>query len=91
MSRIERNRKICELRFFTILENKWFTRIFCKTPTCKYPQNSKNIKFNKILDLEREKAKKNLERAENVAKIAKVTRIFLAPLKSWARDPRDSE
>ena len=77
MSRIERNRKICELRFFTILEKKMIHK-----NTCKYSQNSKNIKFNEILDLEREKAKKNLERAENFAKIAKVTRIFLAPLKS---------
>ena len=59
--------------------------------TCKYPQNSKNIEFNEILDLEREKAKKNIEKAKNFAKSAKVTRIFLAPLKSWARDPRDSE
>ena len=79
MSRIERNRKICELNFFLILGKKGFTRIFCETPTCK---NSKNIKFNKILHLESEKAKKKLEKAENFAKIAKVTRIFLAPLKS---------
>ena len=35
-------------------------------------------KFNKILDFEREKAKKGLERA---AKIAKVTRISIAKRK----------
>ena len=37
-----------------------------------------NNKFNKILDFEREKAKKGLEKA---AKIAKVTRIFIAKRK----------
>ena len=37
-----------------------------------------NNKFNKILDFERDKAKKGLERA---AKIAKVTRIFIAKRK----------
>ena len=40
-------------------------------------KNSKNDKldFNKILDLEREKAKKDLEKSAN---FAKETRIFLA-------------
>ena len=37
-----------------------------------------NKKFNKILDLEREKAKKGLNKAKNLPKIAKVRRIFLA-------------
>ena len=37
-----------------------------------------NNKFNKILDFEREKAKKGLEKA---AKIANVTRIFIAKRK----------
>ena len=37
-----------------------------------------NNKFNKILDFEREKAKKDLEKA---AKIAKVTKIFIAKRK----------
>ena len=40
--------------------------------------NRKNNKCNKIQDLEREKAKNGLEESANVAKIAKVTRIFLA-------------
>ena len=53
---------------------------FCETLTCKYRKSSKNNKFNKIIDLKREKAKKNLEKSSNFAKIrviAKVTRIFL--------------
>ena len=37
-----------------------------------------NNKFNKILDFEREKAKKGLDKA---AKIAKVTKIFIAKRK----------
>ena len=40
--------------------------------------NPKNNKCNKNQDLEREKAKKGPEESANVAKIAKVTRIFLA-------------
>ena len=34
----------------------------CETLTCKYRKNSENNKFNKILDLSREKAKKGLEK-----------------------------
>ena len=36
------------------------------------------ITCNKIADLEREEAKKGPEMSANIAKIAKVTRIFLA-------------
>ena len=39
---------------------------------------AKNNKFNKILDLEKEETKKGPEMSANIAKIAKVTRIFLA-------------
>ena len=38
----------------------------------------KNNKCNKIKDLEREEAKKGPEMSANVAKAAKVTRVFLA-------------
>ena len=41
----------------------------------------KNTKCNKIPDLQRKKAKKGPEMSANVAKIAKVTRIFHASLK----------
>ena len=41
-------------------------------------RKSKNNKFDKILHLEREKVKKRFEKSANFAKIAKVTRIFLA-------------
>ena len=41
----------------------------------KYGENSKNDNFNKILHLEREMVKKGFEKS---AKIANVTRVFLA-------------
>ena len=44
----------------------------------KYGKNRKNNKNNKIQDSGKEEAKKGLEMSANVAKIAKVTRIFLA-------------
>ena len=44
----------------------------------KYRKNRKTNKFNKILDLEKEEIKKGPEMSANIAKIAKVTRIFLA-------------
>ena len=56
------------------------TRIFLRaenTPD-KYRKNRKNKKFNKIPDLEKEEIKKGPEMSANIAKIAKVTRIFLA-------------
>ena len=52
--------------------------MLAKTPNNKYRKNSKNNHFKQILDLERKKAKKGLEKSANVAKIAKATRIFLA-------------
>ena len=58
-------------------KKKRFTRKFCETLTCKYRKSSKNNKFNKVLDLEREKAKKGLEKSANFAKIAKVTFLLL--------------
>ena len=57
------------------------TRIFLaswKHLIIKYLKNSKNNNFHQILDLERKKAKKGLEKSANVAKIAKATRLFLA-------------
>ena len=47
----------------------------------KYRKNRKNKKFNKIPDLEKEEIKKGPEMSPNIAKIAKVTGIFLASLK----------
>ena len=40
-------------------------------------------KFNEILHLEREKAKKGFEMSANFSKIAKITRIFLPMWKDW--------
>ena len=50
----------------------------------KYHKNSKISKFDKILDLEREKAaKEGFEKSANFA-IVKAIRIFLAMWKDWA-------
>ena len=46
-------------KFFSqFSQKKWSTRKFCETITCKYHKSCKNKKFKKILDLEKEKAKK---------------------------------
>ena len=47
----------------------------------KYRRNRKNNKFDTILDIEKEESKKGPEMSVNIAKIAKVTRIFLASQK----------
>ena len=52
--------------------------IVAKNTSDKYRKNRKNYRFNKILDLEKEETKKGPEMSANMAKIAKVTRIFLA-------------
>ena len=44
----------------------------------KYRNYCKKNNCNKIPDLERKEAKKDPEMSPNIAKIAKVTRIFLA-------------
>ena len=56
------------------------TRIFLRAENTldKYRKNRKNKKFNKIPDLEKEEIKKGPEMSANLAKVAKVTRIFLA-------------
>ena len=46
-----------------------------------YRKNRKNNKSNKNQDLKREETKKDPEMCPNIAKIAKVTRIFHASLK----------
>ena len=43
-----------------------------------YRKYRKNTTCNKIPDLQRKEAKKGPEMSANIAKIAKVTRIFLA-------------
>ena len=51
--------------------------LLAKNTRDKYRKNRKNNKSNKNQDLEREEAKKGPEMSSNVAKNAKVTRIFL--------------
>ena len=46
----------------------------------KYRKYRKNTSCNKIPDLQRKEAKKGPEMSPNIAKIAKVTRIFLATI-----------
>ena len=61
-----------------------------KSLSNKYGKNSKNNKFNQILNLEREKVKKGFEKPANFAKIAKVTRICLAMWKDWATNGKNN-
>ena len=61
--------------FFAIVAKEIIEKKLCQKITYKY---RKNNKFNKILDLEKEETKKGPEMSANIAKIAKVTRIFLA-------------
>ena len=49
-----------------------------KNTPYKYRKNRKNNKFNKFHAFGKEEAKRGLEMSSNIAKIAKVTRIFLA-------------
>ena len=52
--------------------------MLAKNTDDKYRKNHKESKCHKIQNLEREEAKKGHEMSANVAKLAKVTRIFLA-------------
>ena len=61
--------------FFAIVAKEIIEKNLRQKITNKY---RKNNKFNKILDLEKEETKKGPEMSANIAKIAKVTRIFLA-------------
>ena len=70
--------KIFQQIFVAIVAKEIIEKKLCKEITYKCRKNRKNNKCNKIQDLAREKAKRGLEMSANVAKIAKVTRIFLA-------------
>ena len=55
----------------------------------KYRKYRKNNKFNKILDLEKEETKKGPEMSVIIAKIEKVTKIFLGSLKQpWQKSQK---
>ena len=56
-----------------IIEKKLYEKI-----TNKYHKNRKNNKYNKNQDLEKKEAKKDPDMSANIAKIANITRIFLA-------------
>ena len=70
--------KICYQIFFAIVAKEIIEKKFCHKITYKSRKNRKNNKSNKNQDLEREEAKKDPEMSANIAKIAKVTRIFIA-------------
>ena len=62
--------------------NKNFS-CYVKRLSNKYGKNSKNNKFDKILHLERKKVKNGFVKSANFAKIAKITRLFLAMWKEY--------
>ena len=69
-------------RHFRDLSQQVLSGVVAKNTDDKNGKNRKNNKCHKIQNLEREEAKKGLEISANVAKIAKVTRIFLARKKN---------
>ena len=73
MPKIERTSKHLLAKCFSLFQQKMMHRktlwdTFGETNIAK---NSKNNKFNQILDLQREKAKKGLEKAANFTKNTK--------------------
>ena len=64
--------------FFAIVAKEIIEKKLRQKITNKYRKNRKNNKFNKILDLEKEETKKGPEMSAIIAKIANITRIFLA-------------
>ena len=75
MSRIDLVSKNLLANFFAIVAKEIIEKKLCQKITYKYRKNNKS---NKNQDLEREEANKGPEMSLNIAKIAKVTRIFLA-------------
>ena len=64
--------------FFAIVGKEIIAKKSCEKIINKYHKNRKNNKSNKNQDLEKKEAKKDPEMSTNIAKIEKVTRIFLA-------------
>ena len=69
---------ICQQIFFAIVAKEIIEEKLCQKITYKYRKNRKNNKSNKNEDFKREEAKKGHEMSANIAKVAEVTRIFLA-------------
>ena len=70
--------KICQQMFFAIVAKEIIEKKLRQKITNKYRKNRRNNKFNKILDSEKEETKKGPEMSAIIAKIANITRIFLA-------------
>ena len=68
-------------KHFRDLSQQVLSGVVAKNTDDKNRKNRKNNKYHKIQNLERQEAKKGLEISANVAKIAKVTRIFVASYK----------
>ena len=64
--------------FFAIVAKEVIGKKLCQKITNKYGKNRKNNKSNKNQDFEKKGAKKDPEMSANIAKIANITRIFLA-------------
>ena len=64
--------------FFAIVAKEIIEKKLRQKITNKYRKNRRNNKFNKILDSEKEETKKGPEMSAIIAKIANITRIFLA-------------
>ena len=72
MPKIERTSKnLLALFFFAISAKNDAQEDFVRHSLTNFAKNSKNNKFNKILDLQREKAKKGIENAANFANNSK--------------------
>ena len=78
MSRIDLVSKNLLANFFAIVAKEIIEKKLCQKITYKYRKNRRNNKSNKNQDLGKKEAKKGPEMFANIAKIAKVTRIFLA-------------
>ena len=61
-----------------IVSKEIIEKKLCQKITYKYRKSRKNNKCNKNQDLEKKEAKKGPEMSANIAKMAEVTRIFLA-------------
>ena len=64
--------------FFAVIAKEIIGIKLCQKITNKYGKNRKNNKSKKNQDLEKIEAKKDPEMCANIAKIANITRIFLA-------------
>ena len=74
-----RRSKVCPGSILlAIVAKEIIEKKLCQKITYKYRKNRRNNKSNKNQDLGKKEAKKGPEMSANIAKIANITRIFLA-------------